>query len=85
MKVDSVDVAVERKLGYQQGIIAEEEHKKANENVRIHYFQTRRKSGVTAQKGKTRIRWEKKKYKNLIDCGKRKVKRVQKLECGGKC
>lgn len=46
------------------------EHKKTEENFRIHYFQTGRKSGVTAQKGKTRIRWEKKNYKNLIDCGK---------------
>jgi len=51
----------------------------------MHYFQTGRKSGVTAQKGKTRIRWEKKNYKILIDHGKRKVKIVQQLECRGKC
>lgn len=46
------------------------ENKKTEENFRIHYFQTGTESGVTAQKGKTRIRWEKKNYKNLIDCGK---------------
>lgn len=49
------------------GIITEVEHKKAEENFRMHYFQTGRISGVTAQKGKTRIKWEKKNYKNLID------------------
>lgn len=46
------------------------ENKKTEENFRIHYFQTGTESGVTAQKGKTRIRWEKKNYKNLIDGGK---------------
>ena len=51
------------------------ECKKAEENLWIHYIQNGRKSGVTAQQGKARIRWKKKNYKKLSRLWEKKSER----------